>query len=384
LRLRSALALGLTAPLLLGVAACGSGADKPVTVVIGADLSLTGADQQVGQIYAKALKLQVKRLNKQNARQRLVLRIRDDGSEPDTAVSHITSFQGDSSVDAVVIGPCDECVAAVAPLAKSSRLPIISLAPGDLPAGTAGAGSALFRLAPSVIDDASEMVDGMASQHVHKLGIVVASGDYGDAADTAMRTMAGKSHIKVTRTFRLGGSETIGASTLADDMGVEPDAVSVWAPPDSADEVVDQLHQIGYHGGIYLDAAAASDLFFNQQQTDLDGAYLTYPEIMSMDDIVASTPAQADQKRWFEDYTSQYGEYAGPSSFAADAVQVISDAVQVGGTNRAELRSVIETTQLDGLSGTILFTPANHSGLTARSLTLLRASNDRWHAVSIA
>ena len=381
MRSRSALALGLTTLLLLGAAGCGSATKKPVTVVIGADLSLTGDGQQVGEIYEKALKLQVKRLNRQDDQQHLVLRVRNNRSEPDTAVSQITSFQSDPTVDAVVMGPCDECVAAIAPLTKSSRLPVISLAPGNLPTGTEGSGSALFRLAPAVADDAAAITDGMVSQHVRKLGIVAASGDYGDAAADTMRLMARNAHISITATYRLGSSEPIG--TLTDDTGAEPDAVSVWASPDDADQVVTELKQNGYHGSIYLDAAAAGDLFFNQQQTDLDGAYLAFPQIMSMDDIVASTPAQADQKRWFQDYTSEYGEYAGPSSFAADAVQVVADAVQVGGTSRAELRSVIETTQLDGLSGTILFTPANHSGLTARSLTLLRASNDRWHAVSI-
>lgn len=380
MRSRSALALGLTALLLLGAAGCGSATKKPVTVVIGADLSLTGDGQQVGEIYEKALKLQVKRLNRQNDQEHLVLRTRNNRSEPDTAVSQITAFQSDPTVDAVVMGPCDACVAAVAPLASSSRLPIISLAPGDLPTGTAGSGSALFRLAPTVADDAAAITDGMVSRHVRKLGIVAASGDYGDAAVDAMRLMADNAHISITATYRLGSSEPL--DTLADDAGVEPDAVSVWASPDDADQVVTALKHNGYHGSIYLDAAAAGELFFNQQQIDLDGAYLAFPEIMSMDDIVASTPAQADQKRWFQDYTSQYGEYAGPSSFAADAVSVIADAVEASGTGRAELRSAIETTQLDGLSGTIQFTPVNHSGLTARSLTLLRASNGRWHATS--
>lgn len=379
---RSALALGLTALLLLGTAGCGSGTDKPVTVVIGADLSLSGTDQQVGQIYQKALKLQVKRLNKQNDKQRLVLRVRDNRSDPDTAVSQITSFQRDSAADAVVIGACQACVASVAPLAKSSRLPIISLAPGDLPSGTSGSGSALFQLAPGIDDDATEMINGMTGEHVHELGLVVATGGYGDAAGAEMHTMAGKSHISITRTIHLSSGDHVG--TVSDDLGVEPDAVSVWAPPDMADQAVSDLRSNGYKGSIYLDAAAAGALFFGTHGSDLDGAYLTYPEIMTMDDIVASTPAQADQKRWFEDYTSQYGEYAGPSSFAADAVSVIADAVQVSGTDRAGLRSVIETTQLDGLSGTIQFTPANHAGLTARSLTLLRASNGRWHATSVS
>ena len=46
------------------------------------------------------------------------------------------------------------------------------------------------------------------------------------------------------------------------------------------------------------------------------------------------------------------------------------------------LRTAIETTRLDGLSGPIRLTPANHSGLMPQAVTLLVAANGRWRLAS--
>ena len=106
---------------------------------------------------------------------------------------------------------------------------------------------------------------------------------------------------------------------------------------------------------------------------------MVYVPTLAIDDVIATTPAKAARKRWFEDYTSRYGVYQGPASFAADAVRLIADAVgRSGSTERAALRNRLETTRIEGLSGPIRITPNNHSGLMPQALTMLVARNGRW------
>ena len=366
--------IALAAILLSLLGACGAKQAKQ-TVVIGADLSLSGDDRQVGQIYRNALQLAVSQYNASNDKQRIELRVRDDQSEPAIAMSQVTTFEADKKVSAIIIGPCDACVASIAPLARSSATPIISLAPADLPPADSGAGTALFKLAPNVTDDAAEMVTTMGAEKIHRLAIVAGSDAYGGEAAAAMTASASDGRITVTGTV---DPSSVTKTTLHD-----ADGVAIFAPPADADTALSNLHAAGFTGTVYLDAAAAAGLFLDGS-VDFKATYLTFPGIMAADDMVAATPAQADQKRWFDNYTSQYGEYAGPSAFAADALQLIADAAQVAGTKQTKLRSVIETDQFDGLSGTIRFTPQNHSGLTARSLTMLQASDGRWHTTSVS
>ena len=70
------------------------------------------------------------------------------------------------------------------------------------------------------------------------------------------------------------------------------------------------------------------------------------------------------------------------ASFAADAVDLIADAVAKVGGDRERIRDVLETSQIDGLSGPIRLTPDNHSGLMPQALTLLVARSGRWRLAS--
>lgn len=154
----------------------------------------------------------------------------------------------------------------------------------------------------------------------------------------------------------------------------------VWAPAELSGQVAVSLREAGYNGPLYLDAAAAGDLFLSgANRGALTGATMVFTETMVMDEVVATSPAKAARKTWFQDYTARYGTYHAFSSFAADAVTLVVDAVnQTGGPNRTELRDTIEATQIDGLSGLIRMTPSQHSGLTPQSLTLLTVQGDRW------
>ena len=109
---------------------------------------------------------------------------------------------------------------------------------------------------------------------------------------------------------------------------------------------------------------------------------MVFTQTLAIDDVIATTPAKATRKQWFRDYTSRYGTYSGVASLAADAVDLIADAVARVGTDQNALRDQIETAQRDGLSGAIRITPDNHSGLMPQALTLLVARSGRWRLAS--
>ena len=109
---------------------------------------------------------------------------------------------------------------------------------------------------------------------------------------------------------------------------------------------------------------------------------MVFTQILAIDDVVATTPAKSSRKQWFRDYTSRYGSYSGVAAFAADAADLIADAVARVGTDRARIREIVETSQRDGLSGPIRLTPDNHSGLMPQALTLLVARSGRWRLAS--
>ena len=113
------------------------------------------------------------------------------------------------------------------------------------------------------------------------------------------------------------------------------------AGPDQAHARRDQRQGGRVHGRLYFDAAAAGDLFLaaGRGRAPPNNATMVFTQILAIDDVIATTPAKAARKQWFRDYTSRYGSYSGVAAFAADAVELIADAVaKVGGDREPDPR----------------------------------------------
>jgi branched-chain amino acid transport system substrate-binding protein len=184
-------------------------------------------------------------------------------------------------------------------------------------------------------------------------------------------------------------STTIGADPDAaahriTEVEPAPQAVVVLAAPGPAVQLARSLRSMGFAGRLIFGSGAADGLFLTGDSgSALDGADVVFTPTFVSDDIIATSPAKSSRVAWFRSYLSAFGTYNAYASFAADAVDVLVQAInQTGTSDRDALRTTIETTTLDGLSGPIRITPANHSGLMPQAVTLLVATNGRWHLAS--
>jgi branched-chain amino acid transport system substrate-binding protein len=153
----------------------------------------------------------------------------------------------------------------------------------------------------------------------------------------------------------------------------------VLTGPDQAVLAATSARAAKFTGRFYFDASAAGDLFLpSAASSAMENSTMVFTQILAVDDVISTSPAKAARKQWFRDYTSRYGTYSGVASYAADAADLIASGVTKAGGNRGAIRDILETSQTDGLSGTIRLTPDNHSGLMPQSLTLLVARSGRW------
>jgi branched-chain amino acid transport system substrate-binding protein len=106
---------------------------------------------------------------------------------------------------------------------------------------------------------------------------------------------------------------------------------------------------------------------------------MIFTETLVIDDVIATSPAKAARQTWFRDYLAQEGTYHAYASFAADAVQLIIEAInRFDSADRESVRAAIEATQTEGLTGPLRMTAENHSGLMPQALTTVVAQGGRW------
>lgn len=353
------------------------------TLVIGADLNNSS---DVDTAYARALQLRIDQINTSGrlGNRKLALRTQDNRSDPTSSLRNITTFAADPDVVAIVAGSCDECVVGAAKTINDKQIPTIALAPADEVATPVTARRYVFKLGPNSSDSAATMVAELRrAGDVPDVAILYTDDLYGRGGDKALLAELDKTNIKVKASSKVKPAATDVSQAVATLAASKAAALIVLAEPDQASLAATSAKAAGYQGKIYFDAAAAGDQFIAPAAVAAtNNATMVFTQILAIDDVLATTPAKAARKQWFRDYTSRYGTYSGVASFAADAADLIADAVVRAGNNRSRIRDILETSQIDGLSGPIRLTPDNHSGLMPQALTLLVARSGRWRLAS--
>ncbi|MEO3775963.1 ABC transporter substrate-binding protein [Micromonospora sp. B11E3] len=380
----TALASALVATTLTG---CQLGAAEQDTspIVIAADLELSGPAAPVGKAYQRALELKVEQLNSSGALggRTIELKVKDNRSDASESLRNIDDFSSDSRVSAIIMGGCNECAIGAVKTINDKKIPTIALAAASAIANPVAERRYVFKLAPNAADSAAALTTEMRRRGIRKAAVLHADDSYGQEGLTALGSEFEKANIRLVgsekvRTTVTDVNEPVGTLTAG-----KPQALVVWTPPEQAMLAATAAQSAGFKGSLFFDAAAAGDLFLGASSRSTDKATLIFTQTMVIDDVIATTPAKAARRQWFQDYTARFGGYHGFSSFAADAVQLIADAeLRAGGpagkVNRDGLRDVLETSQMDGLSGPIRMTPDNHSGLMPQALTTLVARGGRW------
>ncbi|PWR10205.1 ABC transporter substrate-binding protein [Micromonospora acroterricola] len=380
----AALASAVVATTLTGCQFGGAEQDTS-PIVIAADLELSGAAAPVGRAYQRALELKVEQLNSSGALngRKIELKWKDNRSDAAESLRNIADFSGDSRVSAIIMGGCNECAVGAVGTINEKKIPTIALAASGTIANPVADRRYVFKLGPNAADSAAALTTELRRKNVRKVGLLHSDDDYGREGVVALRRELAKTTIKPVGEESVKTTDTEVSQQIGRLVGLKPDALVVWTPPEQASLAATSAQQAKFRGSLFFDAGAAGDLFLGAAARATERATLIFTQTMVIDDVIATTPAKAARRQWFQDYTARFGGYNGSSSFAADAVQLIADAeLRSGGpagqVNRDGIRDVLETSQMDGLSGPIRMTPDNHSGLMPQALTTLVARNGRW------
>ncbi|MFI6328024.1 ABC transporter substrate-binding protein [Micromonospora chersina] len=354
-------------------------------IVIAADLELSGASAPIGKVYQRALELKVEQLNSSGALggRKIELKVKDNRSDAAESLRNINDFSSDSRVTAIIMGGCNECAVGAVRTIGEKRIPTVALASSGEVTEPVAERRYVFKLAPNAADSAAALTTELTRRNIRKVAVLHSADKYGQEGLAALNSEFGKAGIKLTRAESVRTTDTEVSTQIDSLVDKKPEALVVWTPPEQASLAATTARQRRYAGALFFDASAAGDLFLGASARSTERATLIFTQTMVIDDVIATTPAKAARRQWFQEYTARFGGYNGYSSFAADAVQLIADAeLRAGGepgtVDRAALRDVLETAQLDGLSGPIRMTPDNHSGLMPQALTTLVARGGRW------
>lgn len=351
-------------------------------IKIGASLELSGPTASIGTAYRNALELKVKQLNDANVLngRKIELIVRDNQTKPDEGIKNVNGFLNNDKVNALIEGGCSACAVAAAKTIEDHQVPAIALASASAVTNPVDQRQYTFKISPNPSEDAVVLLGSLKRQGITRIGLLNVNNVYGQDGRKSVTDEAAKQGIEIAQAEQFGETDKDMTVQLNNIKAKNPQALVVWAVSPAAGIIAQNAKNVGFTGGVYLDAGAGAELYIQGARDAAEGTHMVFPSTLAANDIPGDSPAVAVQKKWYQDYTAAYQNYSGFSSFAADALQMIVNAIQqTGGTDGKALRNALETMGIDGASGRIQNSAQNHSGLQPSALAVLEVRGGQWH-----
>jgi branched-chain amino acid transport system substrate-binding protein len=282
---------------------------------------------------------------------RLELVLRDDYSDPDSAV-FVAGDLYNSGVSAVVGHLFSGMTLAAAPVYNGGDDPVVAVSPSSSSPEVAGAGAYTFRICPSDLAHGTELAHWVRDRlHLTRGAVLYLNDEYG----------RGIRQTFVTEFTRLGGElesvdpylgEQPEVGPYLDRMarGRAPEFLVVAGNRSEAEEILRQAHK----RKLMMPVLGGDGLEGIQDAGALaEGVYLSSPYFPSI-------PSAAN-RRFVEAFRRKYKTLPNqPAAGTYDALYLLRDVIARAGTSRADVRRALAgvgsvTPPFEGVTGTVAF-----------------------------
>lgn len=354
-------------------------------LVVGALVSLGDSDPTSRQTF-QAMSLAVEAINQRGGvnlpdgqRRSIRLAAYDDADTLDRVGPGLRRL-ADEDQALVVIGLVERDTATVARrLAEQSKLPLVTLT--STPVTSTDTWRWSFALAPDDEAAVAALVDYLAGSGFERIGWLAPGTSTASDAQAAFGRRAGAAGMQVvaSEVYPLGDGAIAARHDRLRAAGAQ--VIVAW-PHDTRGTVslLTQLRPVPDRLKLFLGPAAADPKALTLEGGSIDGLHTVTPRLGVVDDLWdhdAMTPLVRDFGRAFR---QRFGIPPGDDAAAAwDAIHLVERALMQVGPSRDRLRDTIEqTSDLNGVSGVIAFSPAQHTGLDRRAFVMARSADGRW------
>ena len=397
---RSLLQAGVLGSTAAAVAACSTrvgGAALPAgpDLVVGACLELSGINQNVGTEQAYALTIIRDTINERGvaiggAMRKVRLVLADTQSDPVRAKKVMQNLIANESISAIIGTSMADTSVAVAPLAQSAGVPLVSLTAADAIVTPVQDRSYVYKLGPNASDVAGLLAGMMKTRKHHRIAVLYADDAHGVGGRNAMRTAAAHVGLTVAKEVALTATGRLtGYANQADVVkAAHLDAAVIWTMAPNSGMVARALREkrntTPFHGELFFDSGAAGDeTMASYNRSAVANSYLVSPKILDGSPLAITTPAAQDRQDFYTRYTQAHGIFSSLAAYGGDGLKLLVNAAQISGsTNRRQLRDAMESGIYEGLVGTYAFNTIYHGGVDPDMLAVFAIKPSGWLEVS--
>ncbi len=378
----------ILAVLLLAVMLAWSGCTKKeepkAPYKIGGIFAITGPASFLGEPERNSMELLAEQINARGGvnGHPIELVIYDTEGDETKAVLNASKLIEKDNVLAIVGPSLSGTTLAVVPIVEKAEVPLVSCAASVKI--TTPVKKWVFKTPQTDVMAVAKIYEYMKGQGIQKVAILTVSNAFGDSGRQQLLQQAPDYGFEIVTDERFGPKDTDMTPQLTKIRALKPEAIICWGTNPGPAVIAKNMRQLGIDTPLYQSHGVASKKFIELAGEAADGIILPAGKILVASNLPDSDAQKSTLSKYIADYEGKYNmEVSGFGGYAWDGLEILAQALEKVGDDRAKIRDEIERiTGYVGVSGIFRFSPQDHNGLNKEeAFVMVKILDGDWQVV---
>ncbi len=351
---------------------------------IGGIFAITGPASFLGEPERNSMELLAEQINARGGvnGHPIELVIYDTEGDETKAVLNASKLIEKDNVLAIVGPSLSGTTLAVVPIVEKAEVPLVSCAASVKI--TSPVKKWVFKTPQTDVMAVAKIYEYMKGQGIQKIAILTVSNAFGDSGRQQLLQQAPDYGFEIVTDERFGPKDTDMTPQLTKIRTLKPEAIICWGTNPGPAVIAKNMRQLGIDTPLYQSHGVASKKFIELAGEAADGIILPAGKILVASNLPDSDAQKSTLLKYIADYEGKYNmEVSGFGGYAWDGLEILAQALEKVGDDRAKIRDEIEKiTGYVGVSGIFRFSPQDHNGLNKEeAFVMVEIVDGDWQVI---
>jgi branched-chain amino acid transport system substrate-binding protein len=351
---------------------------------IGGIFAITGRASFLGEPERNSMELLAEQINAAGGinGHPIELVIYDTEGDATKAVLNANKLIEKDNVLAIVGPSLSGTTLAVVPIVEKAQVPLVSCAASVKI--TTPVKKWVFKTPQTDVMAVAKIYEYLKVQGVREIAILTVGNAFGDSGREQLIQQAPDYGFEMVTAEKFGPKDTDMTPQLTKIRALKPEAIICWGTNPGPAVVAKNMRQLGIEIPLYQSHGVASKKFIELAAEAANGIILPTGKILVAGDLPDSDPQKTVLLKYIDDYEAKYKmAISGFGGYAWDGLQILAQALEKAGDDRAKIRDEIERISgYVGISGIFRFSPQEHNGLTKEeAFVMVKIVDGNWQVI---
>ena len=309
----------------------------------------------------------------------LKLVIYDDASDETKAVLAAKKLIDEDKVTAIVGTTLSGTSLAIIDTVQKAEMPLVSCAAAAKIVEPVAERKWVFKTPQSDHLIVGVLVEYLKAKGFTKVGWLNVDYAFGQQGWIEFEKAAQKAGLTIAANEKFGQKDVDMTAQLTRVKAANPQAVVIWSIPPSASIATKNYADLGIAAPLFQSHGVGNKKYIELAGAAANNVLFPAGKLLVADQLPDNDPQKSALLAYARDFEAKYGPRNTFGGHAWDAVQVVMHAMEKAGTDRAKVRSAIESTRnFVGITGVFDFGPADHNGLDRRAAVMIQIADGQW------